>query len=368
MRIETILLFLFSFLMILPGFAQDRKESKQLGILLNRHGGFIMQHRKNLEHIVRGHVTGTELSFEIQTTGKKPWEETYGKPQWGVSLEHYFLGNTRQLGEAYGAYPYLKLYLVEKEHWALKTRLGWGIGYLTQVWDNERNFKNNLISSSLNICASIGTEFNVRIASAWALNSGVRFTHYSNGALKYPNLGVNIVSLYAGVAYHFKHQDKKEEILTEQTESRDWRVNLLFTGFRKGQSAGVDKRYNVLNVNLGLQRQVNQKLFFQVGGDFFYDSWMEYYYLKEHIAFSPDKDYIILGGYGAAGLRFGKLSGMMAMGVYLHGKELPNGNMYNRLTTQYDFTNRFFGSFSIKAHHFKADYFELGVGCTLWKK
>lgn len=370
LRLNILILFSVLFLTSTVGIAQTSKSYKQFNIAVNQHAGFIMQHRKNLEHIVNGHVFGTELSVESQISNKYNWQRAYGLPQWGVALERHALGNEEQLGNAYGIYPYLKLYLVKKKRWALKTRLGWGIGYLTKVWNRELNIKNNLISSPFNICASIGNEANVYLTRYLTLQSGFRFTHYSNGAIKYPNLGVNIVSIYGGLSYSFGEKNwlNDQDLKHDDVYASKWNINLLFTGFRKGESAGIDKKYAVLNGSLNFQRMVSNKVFIQTGLDLFYDTWMEYHFLTEHISFNQDQDYIILGSYGAVGLNFGRLSSFLSVGVYLHGKALPNGSIYNRLTTQYLFTKRVFGSFSIKSHHFKADYFELGIGYRIWKK
>ena len=363
-----ILIVLFFELYGLKALAQNTRTDQQ-SILVTVHKGFILQHRQNLEPLVQNHIHGIGIAYERKTSGKRQWEQDYNRPTWGIAIEHYNLGNPSQLGNAIALYPYFKLQLLQRKRWGIQAYLGWGISYLSKVWDAETNFKNNIISSHINIDASVGTHFSYSLNKRIALSSGFRFTHYSNGAVKYPNLGVNLVSAYGAIAYHVTPEKKVDyDSETISSKTYKWLSTLTITGFRKGESAGYEKKYPVLNANLAIQRKVNSKVFVQLGGDLFYDTWLEYHFLKEHIDFAPDKDYLLYGTFASIGLSLGKIKTMLSVGHYFGKLEHPNGKMYNRLTTQYYFTQNILGSFSIKAHQFQADYFEMGIGFRLWKK
>lgn len=351
---------------IYSAFGQD-DVSKKFVVGAKYHKGFILQHRDNYEPLIRDHISGLSLKFEFQTNGANDWEALYQYPQIGVGFDYYNLGNLQELGEAYHIYPYLNMYLKKRSKFAWKVQMGGGISYLTKRWDKRDNFKNKLISSALNASAVFGTDLEVKVAPHLNWSVGIKFTHFSNGAYRYPNLGVNLLDVNTGLSYRLVDHVQSER-RNAFVDTSDWSMEALLTVFRKGESPGIKKLYAVWNGRLTFNRRANEKLFFQGGIDLFYDTWMEYYYLTEHIDYKAGRDYISSGLFVGTGLSFGRFRGIFSVGAYTYGKELPNGTIYNRLIAQYNFSQKWFGNFSIKAHYFKADYFELGVGYRLWEK
>ena len=57
------------------------------------HYGYIMSHRNNMSHLIKGHIYGAELNYIFRTDGTKPWQQTHNYPEVGVCLLHMYLAN-----------------------------------------------------------------------------------------------------------------------------------------------------------------------------------------------------------------------------------------------------------------------------------
>lgn len=82
--------------------------------------------------------------------------------------------------------------------WSIRPRLG--LSYFTNKFDALTNPENLLIGSHLNLNFQLGTYLTFQ-EPINTLKVGLNLIHYSNGAINYPNRGLNLVNL--SVAYQF---------------------------------------------------------------------------------------------------------------------------------------------------------------------
>ncbi len=178
-------------------------------IELKLHSGGILQGTKNLgEFFAEGH-SSSELRIGFQSTGRKKWQRTWNYPQYGIG---FFAGDMRAsatldsiIGTPAGIYGFIGMpwYRSPNEKFWFNTDLAAGLSYGFTPYDVATNPLNDVIGSRVNVYFNLQLATYYRISDRIDLNLGAGLIHFSNGRWRTPNLGINLVGLNMGVAYHF---------------------------------------------------------------------------------------------------------------------------------------------------------------------
>src|SRR5210317_941029 len=187
-----------------PANAQGKRHkhiASNLMLELKTGYGFLIPHRLEME-IFNSHFPSFELSISKKTYGAQRWEYMYGYPIVGIAYWYSNLGISPYLGDAHAVFPYINFPITPNKTTRLYFRTGVGLGYLTKHFDRLDNYKNIAIGSSLNAAVSLSFELRIKLASRLQLTGSIALTHFSNGSMKTPNYGINIPSIYGGLAYH----------------------------------------------------------------------------------------------------------------------------------------------------------------------
>ena len=170
--------------------------------------GGILKHTPHLENTVKGPTLGLEVAVEFLPQGKHNWEKYWNYPIIGVGFLGLDLGNTKVLGQAFAAYPYLLVPIVRQDHFLFNFKVGAGIAVLTKTWyhcDTQSGVNaptaNAAIGSHLNVFLPIGFTFDFPIKKGFMVTSDLMLNHISNGSFIQPNSGLNIINGFVGVAY-----------------------------------------------------------------------------------------------------------------------------------------------------------------------
>ncbi|HDY90480.1 MAG TPA: acyloxyacyl hydrolase [bacterium] len=166
------------------------------------HYGFLWAHHTKMDYLVKGHVPAFEISLGKQTSGNLFWEQLYNYPAIGVSFLHFNLANPDELGNANGVFGYINFPLIRKKKFLWSYRFGTGIGVVDKPFDRITNYKNSAIGSQLNILITLLTETKWALSKNLSLSTGIGLTHFSNGAFKTPNLGINLPTVNIGASWH----------------------------------------------------------------------------------------------------------------------------------------------------------------------
>lgn len=80
------------------------------------------------------------------------------------------------------------------------------------------------------------------------------------------------------------------------------------------------------------------------------------------------KNVLAAGLSGGHELTFNNLSIVTQAGIYIRNPNPNDPFNYERLGVRYLIAKRIIPSITIKAHEFKVDFVELGIGFVLWRK
>lgn len=332
--------------------------------------GWTLDHHIEMTPFKRHHAA-YEISILKATYGRTRWEYMYNYPLIGLSYWYSDLGRTKPLGSAHALFPYINFPLLHQQDFNLYFRLGVGVGYLTRKYDRYDNYENLAIGSHLNGVVSLLLEARWRVAKRLMVAAGVSLTHFSNGAIKQPNYGLNIPGVNLAVAYRLSRENPylRQKLMPELTPFEfdgkkflQLDVNAAF-GIKDLQATlGMGNRYMVSTVSGNLMWPVRYKSRLGFGVDLSYDGSDEKLLELRGIQAEHQIDYVKTGLTAAYELSFSRMSIMLNLGSYITGLDKSDGYVYEKLGLRVGITDMLFASMTLKAHYAKADYIAFGLG------
>jgi len=333
------------------------------------HYGFIMPHHKNMQHLTTGHFTAYELNFNFQTHGEKKWHCLFKYPVIGGAIWYADLANPVVLGKAVAAYPYLNFHLYNKNNFFLNYRFGIGLGYISKPFNYNDNYKNIAIGSHLNAAINMFYECKWLVKKKISLTSGIGITHFSNGSFKTPNLGINIPTVFAGIAYYFPDKtnilpDTSWKNISENKIS----LRIYFAGGMKQLYPALGDYYGVFMTSFNFYKSFSYKREVAAGIDVYMDYSDKRVLKRKDIVLKNDLGILKPGLYAGHNFVFSRLRLLTHIGYYLYAKDKSDGMIYSRFGLEYNFNEKLFAHLALKTHFAKADFIEWGIGYTIKHK
>lgn len=376
LKFNCIKVSIYSFLLV-SFFANAQKSAVQLGA--HYHYGFLLNHnpgRTNIEGPVLKPVSGFELTALWQTNGKRPWHKYYGFPKWGLSAMYFNIGSKNTYieysrgnlnkydvnwGDCYALLVHSSLKPLTTRFLELNIRLGTGLGYFTEVFDEEDNQGNLWISGRLNSAMHMNLEAQFNLSPRSAIVLGGAFTHFSNGATRMPNLGVNFPTLNIGYRYTPFPDYIKIKRDSVYPAARKNYFHFLVAGGAKVLAEFGTTYYPTYAASAQYGRRINKISKLLVSLDAFRDESLLGDSLKSNVGKDLNRYGIWLGHewmHGRLGLVFG-------WGYYFYKKTDRDANNYIKVGLRHYFHKNIFGGLTLKTHYGQADCFEWTIGATL---
>jgi len=332
------------------------------------------------------------LQYGVDTDGRKLWQQLYGYPTWGFAFYAVNFFNPEELGTPSAIYAFINAPIIKRfKNWSINYEVGFGLTYNWKPFNLNTNPYQYAIGSSNTVFIDAGLNADVNLGKHFNLTAGFTFTHFSNGATKVPNMGINLFAPRVGLKYQFK--PRKEFIVNEIPDYKDnWEYIALFAasskqlGFQVTDNADttyVAETYGVFTFSTGVNRQISHKIKFGAGADFSYDgsynSYISYQNNKTTGRLNAGtNNKLAIGIYGAFELVVNKLSVVIQPGWYIYredwqvpespsqGIAIPRrkpGGSYQRIGLKYHIFDNIFAGINVRAYDFSiADYIEWNIG------
>lgn len=332
------------------------------------HYGFLYAQHLEME-LYNAHFPAFEFIVQKMTYGKNKWERAYNYPLIGVSMFYSGIGYNPSLGSAYALMPFINFPLFKTPDFTAGFRLALGLGYITKPFDRITNYKNLAIGSHLNAAVNLMAEARYRINYFLSVSAGVSLQHFSNGSLKLPNYGINLMLLNIGVAYRpFKENQNIDDRFFAPTEPfsaiirRSLEVNIGGLAGYKNMQAIYGKNFWITHFYGNTFLQISPKSKIGMGLDCSYDP-SQIKLLETNGNPVTNKLTILRPGInGAYQLVMSRLGFIFNLGCYLGGKEKSNGPLYQKISVQYGFSKNLYAAVMLKVHWGRADYIGWGMG------
>lgn len=360
-------LFFAFFLYSIFSFGQEPTSNFSLDA--NYFYGSILQHNKDIFHLIKGHPEGLILGYSRKTYGENDWEQAFNYPDYGYSLL-YQDSNYDVLGNALGLYGHYNFYFLKRN---IMLRLATGISYMTNPYDEDTNFKNNAYGSSLSGSSYIMLNYTKRnIFKGFGIQAGFTLVHYSNASFKSPNSSTNSITANLGMTYEIDADTPrnytKKDSLPKITEPIHFNF-VLRGGINESDYIGLGQRPFWI-VSAYADKRLGRKSSIQLGAEYFNSKFLETQIDYEAVAFpgnnsTGEEDYRRVGVFVGHELHINRLSLLTQLGYYVYYPYKFEGRVYLRPGLKYYFTKKIFGAITLKTHAAKAEAVEFGVGIRI---
>lgn len=330
--------------------------------------GFIICHHPEMKALST-HLPLFEISLDQATFGRKSWQSRSNYPTIGMSFLYTDLGGRPELGQAFAVIPHMTFHCLKSQRHQLSFKLGIGVGYVTKTFNRVTNPKNTFVGSHVNAAIELSFDYNYMVTNRLGLKAFVGLTHFSNGASRSPNNGINIAHVGIGANY-FLSQPKQRlpKQPSNNKQYRSWKKENLTFIFGLSLSKkdieeylGYNKAWIVYNFQFNALKRVTEMSKFGIGFDLVYDNTDKEILAHKGIEF--DDFEILKPGINAAyEIAFGNTSFLIHFGCHVGGKDLCEGRVYQKLSAMQHFGKGIFATISLTTHYGWADYIGLGLG------
>lgn len=343
-----------------------------IGIEANFMAGKVLKHTPKFRAPVPELSTAFELAVLKQTDGRYDWEQRRHYPIWGFGASYVRYGIDSIYGSAIGVYPLIQFNILRGKKIEWTFRGGMGIGYATRHYERAPTWDtlNNAIGSAINNFSLFCTDLRYRVDAHWSLQLGVNFSHLSNGAMKQPNLGINMYGAHLGLRY-WPDGDEPTRIGRERPRLSNRVLLQARLGFAFNESGNADGPvYPTYLGSLYLSRRYKSRNKIFAGVDYSYHTRI--YAFERNNEINPGseaahawKSAVFVGHEWL----IGRLGVMAQVGWYIHEAVLRLDPFYEKIGYNVYLVQRERGplkelcvSMLLKTHLSSAELVEFGIG------
>jgi len=326
------------------------------------YSGALVPHRKDMRYLSKHPYIGNEIRLSLQTTGAKNWHKLHNYPSYGVG---YFLGtyNNEVLGSPMAFFAFMEFPFARKEKGYLLTSWSIGASFNFNEYNPISNPDNIAIGGDLNLYSDFSFIYRYKMSDRLELGSGIKLQHFSNGAVTFPNLGLNMASVTVALSYFPSQTIKEFEFSAGNPSYNTYEITgMLASGIRAKSSVENNIKYLCSTASLSINKRYKYSRAVGVGVDYFYQGYLVDYYAEDKNI--SNSDLMNLAAFLSSELIAGKIRGAVQLGFYFHRKVDFGRAFYERLAVRYYVSKIFFFNLSIKAHVGKAEFFEWGLGMS----
>lgn len=178
---------------------------KNLSYSLSSGYGFVMPintfvNGENVDNQVIDRMYNFTFRIGKDTDGSKSWHNLYNGLHYGLGLFHGIFNYSKNLGNPYAIYGYVGFNFLKMEKLQLRSEMA--IGF-SGIWDcySETNRMNVAVSTPIESYIHANIHGLYFFNDYFQMNLGASFIHFSNGTMKRPNKGLNILSPEIGLVY-----------------------------------------------------------------------------------------------------------------------------------------------------------------------
>jgi hypothetical protein len=351
------------FFLVTPSLSGFGQNIAQYNFSAHYFHGYFIKASERTSHILSFPI-GIELNYDIVSDGEQEWEHFFGFPERGFTFTYVNYRN-EILGSTLSFIPHVEFYPLHKNLYKMGLRIGFGGAYHTRPYDAIENPLNVTISTHFNYTMQFRWAHHWEISETSNIVGSLGFTHFSNGAYRMPNMGINYP--FASVGYTRLIGDQRPRpILGEfkfphKTPENPWAYQVQLMAGLKGIYPEEEYGFPFYSASLGLYYLQTNISAWNLSLEFFNDTSVKRA-IERNPNFSEDTDFRRIGLALGHELFFNKLSANAQVGVYLYRPYPSDKGFYKRLSLKYHYNDRLFSSIGLKTHLARANALEYGIG------
>jgi hypothetical protein len=324
------------------------------------------------------------VKLSLQTTGKNSWEQLYNYPQYGVGLYVADFYNPEEIGIPIAVYGFFNAPFKRWNKLKFNYEIGFGATFNWKAYNPLTNQYNIAMGAGTSFLIDAGLNLEYLLTNRIELAAGFSLTHFSNGALRKPNFGINTFGPKVSLKYNFF--DKPvfvRQPIQKYLPENEWLIS-VYGGIKNvifdSVSLPVLEKYEglyfpVFGISGTLNRQVSHKAKIGFGATLSYNGAVNAQAAVENNELEAVdgkfSDKILLSIYPSYELVINKVSLILQPAFYIYRKKLINQSpvFHQRIGLKYHITDHIFIGITLVDYQFHvSDFIEWNVGYRIkWK-
>lgn len=318
------------------------------------------------------------LKFSTQTTGDKLWQQLYKYPNWGIGVYVADFYNPEEIGIPFALFCFFNAPFRRWDKLQFNYELGFGANFNWKSFNPVTNKYNIAIGAGESFMIDAGLNLEYKLTDRIEFVSGFSLTHFSNGALKKPNFGINTVAPKIGLKYNFYNYPafRKQEVPAFSPKN-EWMLS-VFGGAKNVifDSINIDiiEKYEgilfpVFGISTAYNRQISYMSKIGFGMTFSYDGSVNTQIAIEENELDPVDgpitDKLQLSIYPSYELVVNKVSLILQPAFYLYRKKIKNQSpdFHQRIGLKYNISDNLFVGITLRDYAFHvSDFIEWNLG------
>jgi len=318
------------------------------------------------------------LKLSTRTDGEKLWEQLYKYPEWGIGVYMADFYNPEEIGRPLAIYGFLNAPFARGERLLFNYEIGFGATFNWKSFNPVTNQYNIAIGAGESFFIDAGLNLQYSLTPKVDFSAGFSLTHFSNGALKKPNYGINTIAPKIGLKYNFyDHISFNNQEVPDFDGENEW----LLSGFGGVKNVIFDSvsidilekyegvYYPVFGISAGYNRRVSYKSKTGIGMTLSYDGSVNARVAIENNELdpvdTPFSEKIQLSIYPSYELTVNRLSLVLQPAFYLYRKKFMNQSpaFHQRIGLKYQITDKVFAGIILRDYAFHvSDHIEWTLG------
>lgn len=356
----------FTFTYGQSSFLSSKNSDVHTYITAKVNNGLVLPHHSSMSYLIEDFTRGGELTIGRRYFYKDHWTSVFNYPEIGFGIHYGTFGNNDVFGVGLAVFHYINYNLYNSPKLVINNRIAAGIGVGTKPFDINNNLYNDVSGSLFNVFLSLGLSLDYRISDRISLSFSTDLDHMSNGAIKRPNSGINVLNSSIGTKYHFNTQPTPvyQRIKPQKCNLHELLV-VGNAGFSQPTPFNTQKYFSS-SMSINYLYRYNQKKAIGIGFDQFYSeaapyAWGIYDDRYKEVNYTA-KDYMFNGLFASYNVYLNKTTIFMNLGVYLQTGTKPQQPLYPRVGVRHQITPKLLASLGIKASFFRSEFLEFGLG------
>ncbi|MDD3624000.1 MAG: acyloxyacyl hydrolase [Proteiniphilum sp.] len=324
------------------------------------------------------------IRFSKQSFGQNLWEQIYNYPHWGIGLSVYDFYNPEEIGNPIALYGFFSAPFKRWDRLTCNYEIGFGTTFNWRHFDPITNSSNIAIGAGESFYIDAGLNLQYELTEHFDIETGFSLTHFSNGALKKPNFGLNTIAPKINIKYNFdERHDFIQQKIPEFHPEKEWLVSTFIGGTNvifDSVNVDIQEKYEgitfpvagittTFNWHLWRKSKIGIGMAFTYNGSVNAQVAVDNNELEVTDGLFSDKIQIsIFPSYEFVVNRF---SLILQPAFYLYRKKLLNQTpvFHQRIGLKYHFTKDFFVGITLRDYAFHvSDFVEWNVGYRIkWK-
>lgn len=362
----------------LSSYAQKHRNS---GLYLETHAtqGIVLQSNdfvrgENREEIPINDFSATDIRIGWQTQGDKAWHHTHNLPYYGLGIHNIVFSNAEEIGYPAALYFFFGAPFYRKAKSSFDYEFSFGLSHNWKPYDRVDNPFNLAIGSYRNAYVDAKLKYVRYLSKRISLDAGIRLTHFSKGAMKFPNAGINLYAPFVGIRYNLivKESIPREQLKVQKIDNRDEMNIILASGKRSVRNTETPNQHMVSLINMSFEylKPANSLFKYGLGLDVGIDQNRNLSIDGDNIELASKSKQLFSSVSVLGQFRANRLAVQAGIGyeIFNNDKLHFSNVVHQKIGLRFHVHNNFFAGIAIKAQNFsRADYIEWSVGYSISK-